>query len=418
MESLVSLANGVGLSMQHTRAAAGVQEVRAQYEKAHSMRTTLPTLPSPLPDGKVPEMLTDPNGNKSLFLRATAGRFDFTPGSRCVSQMDPLFPPREGLDAAGCEAWCAATKGCSAAQLNYPWKSALTCKAWAKLQTQDPANKEVKKTLRSAPGPFPCVQQMQCVLYSHCLERVKAPPTARSDVWHQWGPHWPPGKTPAQVEWKTNATVVLVSYHASLAWLRSLPGNIVDLVVYHKADFGRPNITYPPMTADYVLSHLKEQEVCKGSQAPPSMQRLHHPSRHRGCPDGCVCGKRPLTQRPWLAYFSVLPNYGLQSKEPYGGSREPYGYLQFILDFWDNMPPVVIFSQDDCLARGCGWGMALPTLAHRLRHWQNEWAPHTPPSPKNCLCKFIKEDKYRNRGCARDGQGIEPMARARGSDER
>ena len=23
-------------------------------------------------------------------------------------------------------------------------------------------------------------------------------------------------------------------------------------------------------------------------------------------------------------------------------------YLQFIIDFWDNMPNVVIFTQDDC----------------------------------------------------------------------
>ena len=58
-----------------------------------------------------------------------------------------------------------------------------------------------------------------------------------------------------------------------------------------------------------------------------------------------------------LKYYATIPNYGQTHKLPFGGSREPYGYLQFILDFWDNLPNVMIFSQDDCLARGCYWGM-------------------------------------------------------------
>ena len=36
---------------------------------------------------------------------------------------------------------------------------------------------------------------------------------------------------------------------------------------------------------------------------------------------------------------------GSTTKTPYGGSREPYVMLQFVIDFWENLPPVVIFSQ-------------------------------------------------------------------------
>lgn len=148
---------------------------------------------------------------------------------------------------------------------------------------------------------------------------------------HRWGPSWPPGATPNSVRWKANATLVLISYHASLSWLRTLPGGLMDLVVYHKADIGRPNVTFPPMAASYVLSHLREKELCgwddtplaAGSSKPsPTLRRLHHPVRAGTCPLGCECGKRPRSARPLLQYFSVLPNYGLQQKQPYGGSRE------------------------------------------------------------------------------------------------
>jgi len=221
---------------------------------------------------------------------------------------------------------------------------------------------------------------------------------------HRWGPTWPPGVTPQSVRWRTNATVVTISYHASLSYLRSLPGKIVDLVVYHKADLGKPNVSYEPMTAEYVLSHLKEQELCTPTTGATATAlrsnwfstRLHHPART--CPVGCKCGKRPLAERPRLQYFAVLPNYGQQYKAPYGGSREPYGYLQFILDFWHNLPNVIIFSQDDCLARGCAWGNALPQLGMRLSNWRSEWGFRAAPTSRNCLCKFIRETNYRSRG--------------------
>ena len=34
---------------------------------------------------------------------------------------------------------------------------------------------------------------------------------------------------------------------------------LLDVVIYHKADLGQPNATYRPMSAEYVLGHLREQ---------------------------------------------------------------------------------------------------------------------------------------------------------------
>ena len=102
---------------------------------------------------------------------------------------------------------------------------------------------------------------------------------------------------------------------------------------------------------------------------------------HALCMDACVTSSDPLS----LSLSCCL-------------RAEPFGFFQFILDFWDNLPPVIIFSQDDCLARGCAWGNQLPLLPRRLRNWESEWGVEKTPNGRNCLCKFIREDKYRSRG--------------------
>ena len=363
--------------------------------------------------------------NQSLGMRASFGSFDFTPAARC--QPTSSGPPLAELGvktAVECEASCAARADCLAAQV----------------------------------GPRNIVGGLlPCYLYAQCLERTRAAAPNRFDVYHRLGASWPPGASPGTITWDTNATLVVVSYHASLSWLRTLPGGLMDVVVYHKADLGNRNLTYTPMAPQYVLSHLKEQ-VCPSlwpcMPSPPPMPRtrrssiaqlpsslwlrcmlacaqeictslipqttttmltttagrpvnlhlppgvrgtLHHP-RRAGCPQHCKCGLRPRHERPQLKYFSVVPNYGNTKKAPYGGSREPYGFFQFILDFWDNLPPVVIFSQDDCLARGCAWGKQLPSLGLRLQAWATEWGDGKSLTPRNCLCKYIREDKYRSRG--------------------
>ena len=86
----------------------------------------------------------------------------------------------------------------------------------------------------------------------------------------------------------------------------------------------------------------------------------------------CSCN-RTSALRTELAYLTTLPNYGNAWRKPRCGSREPYVYLQFILDFWANLPPVVVFTQDGCLDRTCVWGRALPRLASSLRHWPQVW---------------------------------------------
>ena len=54
-------------------------------------------------------------------------------------------------------------------------------------------------------------------------------------------------------------------------------------------------------------------------------------------------------RRQNLAYWTTLPNYGRTSGDtkrfPRGGSRESYVMFQFILDFWDNLPNVILFTQ-------------------------------------------------------------------------
>jgi hypothetical protein len=95
-----------------------------------------------------------------------------------------------------------------------------------------------------------------------------------------------------------------------------------------------------------------------------------------------------------------LPNYGLTHRKPFGGSREPYGFLQYLLDFWDNLPPVTILTQDDCLKDGCSWGNALTQMRLMLHSWPKFWgidhltgAP-MPITPENCLCRIYNENTF------------------------
>ena len=143
---------------------------------------------------------------------------------------------------------------------------------------------------------------------------------------------------------------MIVSYRASLDWLKTVPGGVLDLVLYQKHDFRAKERA--AVTPQKVLHLLRQEVTC-------SHGRLHYPQSH-GCQLGCRCGPRAPMHQPQLVYFALVPNYGLTHRKPFGGSREPYGYLQYLLDFWDNLPPVIIFSQDDCLARGCAWGNQLP----------------------------------------------------------
>jgi len=188
---------------------------------------------------------------------------------------------------------------------------------------------------------------------------------------------------------------VVVSHRSSLAWLKTLPGGFLDLVIYHKHHYQRQRGP-PRNTPTAVLALLRDFQFC-------SHGRLHLPRAGAKCPDDCRCGQRSLAEQPTLQYFANVPNYGLTHHKPYGGSREPYGFLQYVLDFWENLPPVTIFTQDDCLKSGCPWGMQLPTLGARLAAWPSEWGfwPNGQLMPihrRNCVCRFTLEHNFASRG--------------------
>ena len=254
--------------------------------------------------------------NNSLGMRLTFGHsYDFTPSAKCVpgymvgntTQVAQTPIRRQRVtNAAECEALCNQVPSCMAAEFAHP--------------TMD--------VLSFANG------HPSCTLLPGCLERTRQPPPVRTDVMHRWGPFWPPGSTPRGVKWGMNATLVIASYAASLNWLRTLPAGIMDLVVYHKYDYGRER--RPPLTARDVIRQLSEFEFCPSG-------KVHHPAAV--CPSKCSCGHRPRSERPVLKYFATVPNYGQTHKLPFGGSREPFAFLQYILDFWENLPPVTIFTQ-------------------------------------------------------------------------
>ena len=72
-------------------------------------------------------------------------------------------------------------------------------------------------------------------------------------------------------------------------------------------------------------------------------------------------------------------------------------YLQFILDFWDNLPNVLIFTQVDCLAGGqpgCRHMYTAPQSIAMLQDWPSHWGAPQAPTRANCLCHYVVEPIY------------------------
>ena len=147
--------------------------------------------------GGAPPVITvsDHPGN-TLGLRTTAEDFDYSPSARCVSPRLPLLR-RDVRDAAECQALCAATQGCNAAQLNHAWTDLLSCSATpppvaaleeeAALQgrnsPEERARRQRDKAVKAArllAASGVCLERPQCELHAHCLERTRAPAPARS----------------------------------------------------------------------------------------------------------------------------------------------------------------------------------------------------------------------------------------------
>ena len=366
-----------------------------------------------------------PNG--SLGLRTTgldgsgSSAFDYTPSAKCapgyaaanIAENDKE-PPLTRQPSIGhhyvvhrdeCEALCRKHHECVAAEFHHWGPRSRFARQAARLykaKVQNCASQidciqrysglkvPLPKALPLPPAP-PTPALPTCVLHRGCLQRDSAPAPGRVDVMHRWGPTWPPVTPPSSVRWTTNASLVVVSYDAPLDWLATLPGGIADLVFYQKHNYRAGS--FPTNTARKVLNMLRREVRCG------RVPRLFLPSIH-GCPRGCHCGEREPAQQPQLAYFALLPNYGLTHRKPFGGSREPYGFLQYLLDFWDNLPPVTIFTQDDCLKDGCSWGNALTQMRLMLQSWPKFWgidrltgAP-MPITPENCLCRIYNENTF------------------------
>ena len=203
--------------------------------------------------------------------------------------------------------------------------------------------------------------------------------------WEQW-PH-----EPECVTWQSNASLVIASYSRALEWVGALPAGLLDLVVYRKVDFGLDD----------------------GGSA--------------------LSRARSLRRLPGLAYLALVPNFGrvpseptsptcaavvwgmggdlpscsrrggvradsdtVRAPDPRGGSREAFPFLTFLLEFRHRLPPVVIFSQDDCGSdHGCGWRREPQRLAALLADWRRTWGGRrAPPAQANCLCKHIEERTY------------------------
>ena len=127
--------------------------------------------------------------------------------------------------------------------------------------------------------------------------------------------------------WRTNATIVVASYKYGLDWLKMIPPTF-DVAIYDKFDFG------PNSNASRLAGPMASMMAGKGL---PHRRVNHVPGGH-------------TDDLARLTYYRVLPNYGRTGPRALlnhvqGGSREPYPYLQFILDFWHNLPNVLIFTQ-------------------------------------------------------------------------
>ena len=121
------------------------------------------------------------------------------------------------------------------------------------------------------------------------------------------------------------------------------------------------------------------------------------------CADGCDCGAVEPPEEHRLAYYRVLPNYGRTDSKPSssgfnpnppGGSREPYPYLQFLLDFWDNLPNVILFTQDDCPQRRCMWMQTVQRSIDMLQDWRQHWGSAHRITRANCMCTYMVENVY------------------------
>ena len=228
--------------------------------------------------------------------------------------------------------------------------------------------------LRLSPNPIggSCsaaeYEQPSCILHPNCLHRVPSESTS-CVVIERSAPSWP-ARAQLTRSWRTNATIVISSFAADLAWSSRLPRAVFDLVVYQKVEVSRTN--------QYGL----ELAAQRFSAIMASL---------------CPRAKHSCLAASPLAYFAALPNYGHNQRGDYdwwvkrrGGGREPQAYFQFLVDFYRRLPAVVIFAQDDCSTKGyknCPWLTNLHQSVKLLNSWQIHWREGVALAPPVCGCR-------------------------------
>lgn len=144
---------------------------------------------------------------------------------------------------------------------------------------------------------------------------------------------WPAHTNPGQIVWQRPAAIFITWFHHDLSWLRELSrADVLDVVVYAR---GGGDVS--------------------------------EPKRHTDA----------------LRFFKQIPNFGIT-----GGGREAHAMWQFLVDFYRNLPEVILFSQDDCSGGRCPWQQHYPKLPALLREPSRSFARLDRDS---CLCQWIHE---------------------------
>ena len=171
----------------------------------------------------------------------------------------------------------------------------------------------------------------KCTLYQNCT--LMAPVDGVTSLFKPQL-EWPTRKE--DVRWQADAALVIASYRRDLAFLRQVPKGRADIVVYQK-DF------QPPSFATKYTQNLR--------------------------------------------YFTHLPNFG-----KVGGSRETVVYLQFLLDFYDNLPQTIIFSQDEI---GPWSRFLMPSFGNSSTVSLGQGFQGNRIEKENCMCTWEHETFYK-----------------------
>ena len=186
------------------------------------------------------------------------------------------------------------------------------------------------KACTSRPSCVAAVHNGTCILHDQCT--ILRPAGGSVALFRP--SQMVPAGGPAAVQWQHSVVMVICSFQKPMDWLQSqemapMLAN-VDLAVYAKG-----NKTFDDVSA--------------------------------------------LSKN--LRFFKRVPNFGLS-----GGSREPYIYFDFLLDFYENLPSsAVLFSQDD----ESEWLRLLNADALRTPD-----ASFAEMNQGSCECDFMHEDFF------------------------